>query len=301
MEGLVNVKTLQLTTEYAFPAIVDHLKQVADVDMINISTELQTVTISFSDTHAVSVSDCLTDYILGDWLSTWLISQLLQRIHPSYRDDLEHLMLMTVHEVKSGTKVVAGRSYSEWNARSKQSIRVLLETHQTMSIDGFVRFRLRLFAQELGDDIYGRLQQLTLDKEYEESVSMLRFMLDSQPESQQEIHVFSSPDRVWLTDVTGCLLRDGEITEAALLESDDDLDSEDLAMSILITRSPCKIVLHDLYPNAVWPSFSETLMRVFAERVYPCNHCSTCKQLEQAQYRMSDDKDRHHRLGPNRS
>lgn len=295
------MRMIRFTTEYAFLALMDHLKQVADVYVTDFSTEVQTVTVSFAEIGAVRVSDSLAEYILSDWLSAWMMSQLQQRVHSSYRDDLEHLMLMTIHEVKSGTLVIGNRSYSEWDSRTKQSIRVLLDTHQTMSIHGFVRFRLRLFAQALLEEVYGRLQQLTLDKEYEESVSMLRFMLDSQPESQQEIHVFSSPDRVWLTDVTGCLLRDGEVTEAALSESDGDLDSEDLAMSILITRSPCKIVLHDLYPNAAWPSFSETLMRVFAERVRLCNHCSTCRQLEQAQYRISDDRDRHHRLGPNRS
>ncbi|WP_188332069.1 sporulation protein YtxC [Alicyclobacillus suci] len=288
-EGLVNVRTLNMTSENAFPALVDKLSSVRGVTIIHSDKGHHALSIGYDEQVAEDLCNVLTTFLFSDWLFAWLRLAFNQEYRHLSDDEIEYLTLVLVHEVRADELVLGNRSFAEWYARTKAGMRAVLTTGKALSMEGVARFRLRWFLKSVTAASRERVQQFLLDREYEESVAMLRYLLETQPETAQELHVFSAPDRVWITDATGRLVRDSEVTEAALSESTVDLNSEDLAMSILITRSPCKIVLHDMNEGAQWPSFAETLGRVFAERVQKCNHCSTCQQLKQAQYILPVD------------
>jgi hypothetical protein len=109
-------------------------------------------------------------------------------------------------------------------------------------------------------------------------------MLDAQQPTSQVLHVFCSNEQVWITDEKGDLIRDPQVTEAAVQVSEGgEVNAEDLAMSILITRAPCQIVIHDITVAAPWPSFAETVEKVFLNRAVRCQECSACRQLKEAQ------------------
>lgn len=164
------------------------------------------------------------------------------------------------------------------------ALRESLRQQQPLSIDAVVRFRLRDPLKGVEKAVDMVVDQFLSDREYEEFVCMLRYMLDQQTPRQQVLHVFCSDERVWICDAQGSLIRDPEVTTAASVASDgEEVNAEDLAMSILITRSPCQIVIHDISRAAPWPSFSETVERVFLERAHRCMNCSTCRKLEDAQ------------------
>ncbi|MFB5192032.1 sporulation protein YtxC [Alicyclobacillus fastidiosus] len=295
----MNVHTLNITSENAFPALVDKLSAVAGICLINLDHLDHSLSCEYEEQTVEELCNAMTLFLFSDWLFARLQAKL-SREYPHLSDDeLEYLTLVFMHELRSNEVVVGGRNYEEWLGRTKVGLWSLLESDETVFIEGFARFRLKSFQQSIMSVLRERVHQFMLDREYEESVAMLRYMLETQPESAQELHVFCAPNRVWITDANGSLVRDAEVTEAALAESGGDLNSEDLAMSILITRSPCRIVLHDMNEGAQWPSFSETLGRVFAERVRACRHCSTCQQLKQAQHVFPVDASSDHRVKRN--
>ncbi|GMA59765.1 putative sporulation protein YtxC [Alicyclobacillus fastidiosus] len=295
----MNVHTLNVTSENAFPALVDKLSAVAGICLINLDHLDHSLSCEYEEQTVEELCNTMTLFLFSDWLFARLQAKL-SREYPYLSDDeLEYLTLVFMHELRSDEVVVGGRNYEEWLRRTKMGLWPLLEGGEMVFIEGFARFRLKSFQQSIMAVMRERVRQFMLDREYEESVAMLRYMLETQPESAQELHVFCVPNRVWITDANGSLVRDTEVTEAALAESGGDLNSEDLAMSILITRSPCRIVLHDINEKAAWPSFSETLRRVFAERVRACYHCSTCQQLEQAQHVLPVDASSDHRVKRN--
>ncbi|WAH38336.1 sporulation protein YtxC [Alicyclobacillus dauci] len=291
---------IKVTINHAFPALIDKLSRVSGVEVKD-EDSLANALICEYHPHAIpQMSQVLTNVLFSDWLFATLEAQLQTEQRQLTNDELEYLILVFLHEVRSGEVTIAKRAYSEWINRSVQGLHALLNANQTIiSLDGFARFRLRAFMNGLSSMMADRVGQFMIDREYEESVSMLKYMLESQPSVERELHVFCAPDRVWITDASGGLVRDSDITEIALAESGGDLNSEDLAMSILITRSPCRIVLHDMNPDAMWPSFAETLDRVFSERVQRCDHCSTCQQLEQAHHHLPVDGPHEHRFRRN--
>lgn len=288
-KGLVNVPTIEVTSGFAFTALIDRLDRINGLSVVDIDEMHRHAVCRYHDDNVFHIAEVMTNVFYHEWLYEYVESTLSMEGRQLSDDELEYVTIVFLHEIRASNLVIAGASLDVWMARTVRGFSSLLVAHKSISIDGFARFRLRGLLSALTSQVNEKVHQFILDREYEESVAMLRYMLDAQPQGPQELHVFCAPDRVWITDEYGDLLRDAEVTEAALSQSPADLDSEDLAMSILITRSPCRIVLHDMHPKAAWPSFPDTLVRVFAERARLCNHCSTCQQLEQAHYHLPLD------------
>lgn len=228
----------------------------------------------------VQLSEVVTEYVLSDWISAYILQRLVKE-HPYLSDDdREYVRLLATHQFRSeSTSSLAERLHS-WRIKIKDAVYQVLDRSGTVHIRGVLRFRVNDFLRSVDYVITDVVEHFLVDKEYEEFVSMLRVMLDGQPPSTQTLHVYCTNERVWICDESGSLVRDGEIASAAEQASDNGtVDAEDLAISILIMRSPCAITIHDLAENAPWPSFAETVERVFQQRVSRCQACSTCERL----------------------
>ncbi|MCL6444229.1 MAG: putative sporulation protein YtxC [Alicyclobacillus sp.] len=248
---------------------------------------LQHVTLEYGS--AEDIVRIAVEFILGEWLSAH-IDRRLGQLHPYLNDDeREYIGLLTYHGLHKAEQDVDGWSIQTWADELTGVLRELLGRTPLLHVDGIVRFCMKHMLAVVDSTISDMVEHFLADREYEEFVSMLRYMLDAQPPSMQVLHVFCTNDRVWICDVSGALVRDGEVCSAALQASDGALvNPEDLAMSILITRSPCKIVIHDLTVAAPWPSFAETLERVFLDRATRCGECSTCQELQRANQPATD-------------
>ncbi|GMA56370.1 hypothetical protein GCM10025858_08730 [Alicyclobacillus sacchari] len=233
------------------------------------------------------VASILAGALLRDWLYRQLVVRV-QQSEPAWTgDEIEYTVLIQLHDLRVAKARFAGFDLDTWETKVASDLCAWMEHENWLSLPAFARFRMRPLVTALSAEVERRMRQLRLEDEYEESLRMLRYMLHEQPIVQRELHVFCAPERIWMTDAEGELVRDEEVLAAALAD-ESDVDSEDLAMSILITRSPCRIVLHDLYPEAPWPSFAETIRRVFRERVTPCLGCIACR-LHEAQRLRGDD------------
>lgn len=241
------------------------------------------IRVDCEDENAASLKRVVLNFILTDWLYA-AIEKRLQTLHPYLTDDeREYVALLAFHSLRKEEDPIAGLTVKEWGQRLEESIHELAEQGSPIIIDGVVRFRLREYLVAVDSLLHELVEQFLTDREYEEFVSMLRYILDTQPASKQVLHVYCTEDLVWISDEQGNLIRDHDVTNAAYQVSDDeDVNAEDLAMSILITRSPCSIVIHDAAKGAPWPSFAETVERVFLQRATRCNGCTTCSELERA-------------------
>lgn len=243
------------------------------------------IRVECDDEDSEAMERLLLNFVFTDWLYA-SIDKRLQTLHPYLTDDeREYVGLLVFHALRKEEGPIAGLSVVDWEARVQDAIHVLVQQQNPIIIDGVVRFRLRDYLVAADSVMHEMVEQFLTDREYEEFVSMLRYMLDSQPESSQELHVYCTDDLVWISDAQGKLIKDTDVTNAAYqVTEDDEVNAEDLAMSILITRSPCRIVIHDTAKAAVWPSFSETVERVFLQRASRCGGCASCSNLEQVEH-----------------
>ncbi len=226
------------------------------------------------------LSESVTDYVLSDWIAGYVL-QLLSHEHDYLSaEDREYVGLLASHTFRMGT---GASGFGLWRDKIRDVIRAVLVRSGSLNIRGILRFRAGEFLRAIDVQLTDVVQHFLADREYEEFVSMLRVMLDAQPPSTQTLHLYCTDQRVWICDEGGNLVRDREVAKAAHEASEDgEVDAEDLAMSILIMKSPCRIIIHDLAEGATWPSFAQTVERVFLERASRCEHCSTCDKLRRA-------------------
>jgi len=221
------------------------------------------------------VAQLVAGMITREWLQARVVRRVC-RMEPLWSaEEVQFHALVEICESRLKSRPVAGHTLDEWQASLARALMSHFGRSTCIALEPFVRFRLHRTVVELAHRVRDRLVASALEDEYEESLSMLRYMLDEQPLCEAELHVYVTPDGVWITDVEGGIVSDEQIELVAL--QDDDVTSEDLAMTILITRSPWRIVVHDGYPDAPWPSFSETVSRVFGNRAIRCPGCSTCR------------------------
>ena len=233
------------------------------------------------EAYCAKVAESIASFLFNEWVYAYINERLSERHSYLNDDEREYVSLLTLHALRKAT--IGDRTMDVWEQDLTVALEQMLHKTAVMHLDlvGFMRFRARdvLSATDTGTEEF--VSQFLADREYEEFVSLLRYMLESQPSTRQVVHVFCTDERMWLCDETGALISDEDVSQAAYQVSDDgEVNVEDLAMSVLITRSPCKIVIHDITHAAPWPSFSETVERVFLERATRCNHCAACILLE---------------------
>jgi putative sporulation protein YtxC len=275
------VRIAELETELAFSALVQKLTEGGFVVHLGGSPEriCRVELISDDDTLLIQI---LTNFAFSEWLYEHICFRL-RATHPYLSDDeREYVSLLTFHGLRKTDDRIAGKVTEEWHEAFRGAVQRVIEgcANPCLNIDGVIRFRARAYVTAAETAIHEMVEQFLADREYEEFVSMLRYMLEAQPPTTQVLHVYCGDDRIWLTDEMGNLVKDTEVSRAAQQVSDDgDVNTEDLAMSILITRSPCSIIIHDLTHAPPWPSFAETLERVFLDRAVRCTQCTTCVAL----------------------
>ncbi|WP_067930602.1 sporulation protein YtxC [Alicyclobacillus kakegawensis] len=230
-------------------------------------------------------------FILSDWQYEY-IQQRLSLTHPELTEEQrEYIGLLTLHRVRGPRDLTDPKRtaashpfvhpYQQFADQLRASLEELL-AGEMLYVEGLVRFRGRRYLQGLQIAMEEMVEQVLADQEYEEFVALLRYVLDVQQPSRQRLHVFCADERVWICDDGGELVRDQEVSLAAAQACPgENVNGEDLAMSILITRSPEQIVIHDLSTRAPWPSFAETVERVFLERSLRCGDCPTCRRLRE--------------------
>lgn len=284
-EGLVNVHIAEIQTTLAFPALTKKLEQAGwSLLQGTLETKVRFAT-NVDDANWTALSNVLVSFVFTDWQYAF-IEQKLEQTHTYLTsEELEYITLLVFYGLRKYEGRLGGSSLTEWEEILYCAFTEILIGQHIVDIEGVIRFRMRSYLQSVEEAIHETVDQFLVDREYEEFVAMLRYILESQPLTEQVLHVFASEERVWICDAYGALVRDTEVTQAVLEtteQENEEMNAEDLAMSILITRSPCEIVVHDLSSAAPWPSFAETLDRVFLGRAHRCGHCSTCQQLLQA-------------------
>jgi len=281
-EGLVTVRATELETAFAYPALVQKLAMDGFISEMGEPNQNR-LSVKWEAAQADNLGSTICNFVFQDWLYAYMESKLAQAHHYLSTDELEYIALLTFHGLKNHEGMWAGHGMAEWNQNIAKAFADVLRKNDKVHIDGVLRFRARNYFRSVDVALNEMVEQFLTDREYEEFVAMLRYMLDAQPASTQVLHVYCADERVWISDAAGQLVRDLEVTAAAChVSKGEDVNAEDLAMSILITRSPCQIIIHDFSKAAPWPSFSETLERVFVGRTARCNHCSTCQKLERA-------------------
>lgn len=152
--------------------------------------------------------------------------------------------------------------------------------NNAIHMEGFVRFRLSNYIEELENNIDKAVEDFLMEKEYNEFIRLLRYFVDIQEAKIDVVHVLMLDNGHYhLYDSKNRMINNEYLEDLALEMADKDISCDDLLISSLITLVPKKVVMH-FSGNASKREIVDTIQNVFSNRVYICNGCDLCGSIK---------------------
>ncbi|AGL01160.1 putative sporulation protein YtxC [Desulfoscipio gibsoniae] len=219
------------------------------------------------------IAGVITDLITGKWKDK-LLRDII-RTNYYYFDDEEKGTIYDYAQQKL--------NHNE-NNKEKDKLWILrrlteyLNFNSDLVIDGFIRFRLKEYVNDLYNVADQAVDDFLSEREYNEFIQLLRYFVEIQDPRAELVNVVMRPDGVFqLYDEVGGFINSDYLKDFMADLAESEINYEDLLISALITISPRKITVH--LGNGDFPAGTlETISKVFADRVSKCQGCSLCRQ-----------------------
>ncbi|AZR73681.1 hypothetical protein BBF96_09960 [Anoxybacter fermentans] len=153
-----------------------------------------------------------------------------------------------------------------------------LQNNNELIIEGFIRFRLKDYFQELELAVEQAVEDFLMEKEYKEFIRLLKYFVEIQGPKVDEVNIILTDQGIFqILDENGHII-DNEYLEGIILQMiESDIDYEDLLISALITIAPARIIAHFREDHPV----IETLRGIFESRVSVCKGCRFCEKRKE--------------------
>ncbi len=151
-----------------------------------------------------------------------------------------------------------------------------LKFQNSIHIDGFVRFRLDEYRQELYNLLYDATEKFYIEKEYDEFINLLSVYLDKSQPMIDLLHISRKSNGEFLFfDFTKTNIRLSIEKTTSFNQIENFLTNEDMLISILIKLSPKRIIWHstEKFENQ---NIAKTIKAIFKDRFSICCGCEIC-------------------------
>lgn len=160
-------------------------------------------------------------------------------------------------------------------AKIGTSVADFLREHTLLVLDGFLRFRLQEYVDEMREVVEYAVDEFMMDRQYQEFISLLKYFVYIQEAKIPAAHLvhkggheFHILNDKWEPIDTSAL--DGTFSIEVL---DKDINLEDMIVSTLITVSPQTIYIHTREPEL---PIIHTITQIFENRSSVCSYCRRC-------------------------
>ena len=225
------------------------------------------------------IASALSDLILGNW-EQLLLQQIIREnyyfFEPQEQDFIYGLALQYINKGKNQ----GAESLCLLRRKSRILKRLLefLRSHNQIVIEGFIRFRLKEYIQDLEEAVDRAVDDFLLEKEYREFVQLLQYFVEIQKPRLEIIHVVLYPGGVFkLYNEQKQLIRSESLEEIFDHLVPGEINYEDLLFSVLVSLAPRQIIFHRR-PGEEKPLLLKTIQSVFEGRVRECPGCSLCTE-----------------------
>lgn len=158
--------------------------------------------------------------------------------------------------------------------------------NKEININGFMTFRMK----ELKDDLEGIIDKVVerymVEKEYNEFIKLLKYFVEIQESKIDLINIeICSDGKYIIRDKSGNDITENLFSDLNDLRYRENTNVEDILISVLITNSPGKIIIH-CAENCRNSELIDTIKKVFTDRVEFCDDCKTCKKIKHSIHRV---------------
>jgi putative sporulation protein YtxC len=238
------------------------------------------------DTYRHFFSTALAEYIIEE-IEEDCIEKIIKndfgfvlqpQIKAIYRYCYQYLFMDEEKDMRDELKIV------ERKCKIFRKAYEYLEEKREFNLEGFIRFRLKEYIEELTEVIEYAIDEYIIDKEYKEFVQLLRYFISKQKAKLPFLHVYHIQDRQFaLFDEAGEKVSDQDIEYYLKQWAVHTVSYEDIIVSTLITLAPKRMILHTDEPSY---TVIDTLKSIFQDQLTVCTDCEHCQKWKQ--YKKSD-------------
>ncbi|HON43411.1 MAG TPA: putative sporulation protein YtxC [Bacillota bacterium] len=204
--------------------------------------------------------------MIFDEVEEALILDTLRTRHPELEE--EEIAAVSEYAVALLNEGVGGVLEPSMRLREVTTdVEEYLSDSNALVIEGFIRFRMKEYMEELKRSAEEALIRFMAEREHREFVRLLKYFVDIQDQRQETVHVVrTAENRFELRDSEGGRVVGDYMDTLASDAPGEGVDMSDLLISALITAAPRKVVLH-FEPDS---TTAETIDTVFEGRVERC-------------------------------
>lgn len=210
--------------------------------------------------------------LLSDWILRYYEPEIMAEILQSDFVDNEFDKQQILSAV---TKQADFIRYFYNKAYIVKKITNYLKLEKIIQIEGFVRFRLTEYRQELYNMLYDAAEEYYIEKEYKEFIDLLSEYINQSQPMIDLLHISrkSNGEFVFYDFAKSkIMIEEEKNTDLNLIENF--LTYEDMLISILITLAPKRIIWHS--SDKTVNNIAKTIQSIFKERFSVCCGCELC-------------------------
>lgn len=227
------------------------------------------------------LANALADIIIGN-LEQYFVVKIVEHNYNYFEQhEREEILEKALLHLKNYISSNGHNYLPQIDRKDRVLTRILdyLKTNNELIIEGFIRFRLKDYFQELENTVEQAVEDYMMEKEYLEFIRLLKYFVDIQEPRTGTVNIILRDQGLFrLLDQEGLII-DNEYLEGFIAQMmEKDVDYGDLLISALISIAPAKIIVHfdETHPVV------ETLNNIFGSRVIFCKGCNLCELSEHA-------------------
>ncbi|MCL6479654.1 MAG: putative sporulation protein YtxC [Peptococcaceae bacterium] len=223
------------------------------------------------------VANVLSDLIVCNWQKAMLVEIIRENYYYFGEEDRRTILqnalrYLEEYEGDQGDSMLRLRKKSKILAKLKD----FLGAYNQIVIEGFIRFRLKEYIQELQEAADKAVDDFLMDREYKEFIQLLKYFVDIQDSRTDVVNVVIKPDGVFKLYDGQHRVINGAYPEGLIFDLvESEINYEDLLISALITIAPREIIFHTGGAEGP-PNTLETINNIFSQRVTLCRGCELC-------------------------
>lgn len=233
------LKRLKCNMPEGFEVTEEQYENICYIDFFNKERYGAEELIDIKDMLSHSIGSAFAQFLLYD-IKEEIIAHIIKKEYFYFEgDEKQNIFQRTVDENISCDE-------RKWAAYIHGRLTEYFSENRELSLEGFIRFRIKDYIDELEYIVGKSVDELLIDREYNEFIKLLRYFVEIQEPKIEEVHVLLEGDKKYTLLDSGFRVINNDMLEDLAKEiSDNDISYDDLLISSLITIAPNKIVIHD--------------------------------------------------------
>lgn len=194
------------------------------------------------------IADILSSVILEDMQSS-MVQRIIQDEYFYFKKKDQDKILRDALAIMWGGRNPIADSETireQWKYRVWSRMMEHLSFNDELVFEGFIRFQLKDFIEELEYSVDRAVDDMLIENEYNEFIKLLQYFVEIQDPKVEEVHVFQQEDnRYVLLDSCFRIIHNEILEQLAEEISEKEISHDDLLISSLITIAPCRITIHE--------------------------------------------------------